>query len=247
MTYAEEVVSLCLAQDGDRYVFGAEVSPSDTNPSAFDCSELVQWACARAQVVPTMPDGSWIQARHCRNHGTLISVGEAINTRGALLFRFVGDPFTGGRPSSAHVAISLGNGTSIEARSSRYGVGSFSAYGRNWSHGGLIPGVEYDQQPPVPMPPTQGKVVMQVELETLRLYSGYVSKNQSHLKGDVKILQGCLLAAGLPDPNSDDPRTMCDGLLGPGTEGQLIKFQGSRGLTADGVAGTATWPKLLNQ
>ena len=37
-------VELLLSQDGDRYIFGHEVSPSDSDPDAFDCSELVQWA-----------------------------------------------------------------------------------------------------------------------------------------------------------------------------------------------------------
>lgn len=144
MTPVEEVLERALSSDGDRYVFGAEVSLDDDNPSAFDCSELVQWSCAQAGVEPTMPDGSWLQARHCNNHGLLIPVAEGIDTRGALLFKFSGDPFTGGRPSSAHVAFSLGDGTTIEARSSTYGVGIFDANGRGWTHAGLIPGVDHD-------------------------------------------------------------------------------------------------------
>lgn len=144
MTPIEKFVEMALSQEGDDYIFGAEASPSDDNPDAFDCSELVQWSAARVAMDPTVPDGSWYQARHCRNYGLLTTVTAAINTRGALLFKFDGDPFTGGRPSSAHVAISLGDGTTIEARSSRYGVGSFTAIGRGWTHGGLIPGANYD-------------------------------------------------------------------------------------------------------
>lgn len=142
-TPINSVVELMLSQEGDRYVFGVEVSLSDTNPAAFDCSELVQWACARAGVSPTMPDGSWIQARHCKNYGTLIPVEEAIGIRGALLFRFSSDPFSGVRPSSAHVAMSLGNGKTIEARGTRYGVGIFSALDRGWTHAARIPGCDY--------------------------------------------------------------------------------------------------------
>lgn len=146
MTHITEIVDLCLSQDGDRYVFGAEAAPSDTDPDAFDCSELIQWACGRAGLVPVMPDGSWIQARHCKNHATMISVSAGIAQYGALLFRFVGDPFTGGRPSAAHVAMSLGDGTTIEARSSRYGVGVFTATGRGWTHAAIIPGADYTDQ-----------------------------------------------------------------------------------------------------
>jgi cell wall-associated NlpC family hydrolase len=140
---ATRFVNLALSQDGDQYVFGHEVSPSDSDPNIFDCSELIEWACSRLGVFPRMPDGSWFQARHARNHGTLITVQEGIDTPGALLFKFGGDPFTGGRPRTAHVAISQGDGTTIEARSARYGVGQFSAQGRGWTHAALIPGLDY--------------------------------------------------------------------------------------------------------
>ncbi len=147
LTPINDVLLHALAQDGDRYVFGHEVKMSDHDPDVFDCSELVQWACHRAGVQPVMPDGSWYQARHCRNHNKTIPVAEAIATEGALLFYFRGDPFAGGRPASAHVAFSLGNGTTIEARGTRWGVGTWSVQGRNWSHGGLIPGVDYQKRP----------------------------------------------------------------------------------------------------
>jgi hypothetical protein len=41
------------------------------------------------------------------------------------------------------VAISLGDGRTIEARGSAYGVGIFSANGRGWTAGGLVPGMKY--------------------------------------------------------------------------------------------------------
>lgn len=143
MVPIESIVQMALSQEGDDYIFGAEASPSDTDPEAFDCSELIQWSCGRCAVDPSMPDGSWYQARHSRNYGLLTTVDKAIVTRGALLFKFSGDPFTGGRPTNAHVALSLGDGTTMEARSSRYGVGTFTAIGRGWTHAGLIPGADY--------------------------------------------------------------------------------------------------------
>lgn len=142
-TSVDTLVWLMQQQTGDRYIFGAEADLSDPDPSAFDCSELVQWACARCGVQPTMPDGSWIQWQHCRNHGTLISIEEAIRTKGALLFVFGSDPSGKNRPKSAHVAVSLGDGRTIEARGTRYGVGSWSVAGRGWTHAALIPGVDY--------------------------------------------------------------------------------------------------------
>ena len=143
MVSVDTFMGLCLAQDGDRYVFGHEVSLSDPDPDTFDCSELVQWAAARAGVLPRMPDGSWNQVSHCRKHGGLISVEEGVNTRGALLFRFSSDPFQGVRPSSAHVAVSQGDGRTIEARGSKWGVGVWPTAGRVWTHAALIPGLEY--------------------------------------------------------------------------------------------------------
>ena len=50
-------------------------------------------------------------------------------TPGALLFHFASEPQSGlgGEPPVAHVAISLGNGKTIEARGHDYGVGIFDA------------------------------------------------------------------------------------------------------------------------
>jgi predicted chitinase len=63
-----------------------------------------------------------------------------------LLFRFSSSPFDGGRPDTAHVEISQGNGKTIGARSTKYGVGEFPSEGRNWTHAALIPGVDYETE-----------------------------------------------------------------------------------------------------
>jgi len=126
---SEAFVQRALAQRGDRYIFGAEAKPNDPNPKAFDCSELVQWAAH--QVGVSIPDGTMNQLPHIQRAGKTLPVSKAIRTRGALLFR------------PGHVAISLGNGKTIEAKGSQYGVGVFSAEGRRWTAGGLIPGMRY--------------------------------------------------------------------------------------------------------
>lgn len=154
MPTARELVSLLLSQDGDRYIFGHEVKAADSNPTAFDCSELVQWGCDRLKVSPVMPDGTWHQITHGRIHNAIVSIEEAVRTQGALLFSFSSSPFTGKRPKAAHVAVSQGNGKTIEARSSKYGVGQFSAVARGWTHAALIPGLTYSTQSPPP--PAQG-------------------------------------------------------------------------------------------
>lgn len=118
-------VALALQQAGKRYVFGAEASPSDPNPRSFDCSELVEWAAARAGISPRVPDGSSAQINHCRS----IPLAQAIRTKGALLW------------TPGHIAISLGNGKTIEAMNSQAGIRQGNAAGR-FKRGGLIPGAQ---------------------------------------------------------------------------------------------------------
>ena len=126
---ADMMVKRALDQQGDRYIFGAEVKLNDQNPGVFDCSELVQWAVHQAG--GSIPDGSQAQRAHVRKHGQTMSIDQALRTRGALLF------------TDGHVAISLGDGRTIEARGKNYGVGVFNARGRNWKEAGTIPGLQY--------------------------------------------------------------------------------------------------------
>ncbi|MDZ4827649.1 MAG: NlpC/P60 family protein [Actinomycetota bacterium] len=128
-----------LGQAGDPYVWGSSAAPTDADPDAFDCSELVKWAGRRAGV--TLPDGSWLQYLKLKEQGALIPVDQAMQTPGALLFSFSSEPQAGqGRPNQAHVAISLGDGRTIEARGKEYGVGTFEAADR-FEYGAIIPGL----------------------------------------------------------------------------------------------------------
>lgn len=127
------------AQDGDHYVWGADPSASDADPNAFDCSGLVHWAAGRAGV--DLPEGSWNQYLALQHKGATISVEQALHTPGALLFTFSTQPTAGGgRPAEAHVAISLGNGHTVEAQSTQTGVGEFEA-GHRFNYAAVIPGI----------------------------------------------------------------------------------------------------------
>lgn len=132
----KSIVAKAMTQSGDPYIFGYEVDLKDPNPDAFDCSELVQWACAQLGVSPAMPDGASYQYEHCKRYAATCSVEKAVKTAGALLFRL--------SSSGNHVVISRGDGTTIEAKGSAYGVGVFTTAGRGWTHSALIPGVSYD-------------------------------------------------------------------------------------------------------
>lgn len=120
----ETFVRLLLSQKGDTYVFGGETH-GERNPNGYDCSEFIQWAMNRLGY-DNFPDGSGAQIEHCKS----ISVKRAMRTRGAVLHH------------EGHIAVSLGNNKVIEAQNSKNGVGVFSAVGRGWTRGGLIPELE---------------------------------------------------------------------------------------------------------
>ena len=135
-------MSNALAEQGKPYVYGATASISDPNPKAFDCSELTKWAAARAGV--TIPDGATAQYLSIRDHGSTMTVQQALHTPGALLFHFGHEPKNlGDIPADGHVAISLGDGVhTIEARGHAYGTNVFdNAAGRDFNFAGMIPGM----------------------------------------------------------------------------------------------------------
>jgi cell wall-associated NlpC family hydrolase len=149
LTPLDRFLTAALAQQGDSYVFGHEANPNDPNPDTFDCSELVQWAAAQAGVQLT--DGSWLQYRSLSGRGGGMPVDEALRTPGALLFAFSGDPNAGGRPSRAHVAISLGDGRVMEARNPRKGVLISDASSMPWTHAAVIPELGSERSPGWPV------------------------------------------------------------------------------------------------
>ena len=146
-----------LAQDGDRYIFGVMDNLDDPNPGAFDCSMLVQWSASQAGV--HLERNAWHQYQQLHDQGMVIPVKDGINTPGALLFSFSTDPNGSRAPVQQHVAISLGDGKTIEARGSQYGVGSFDANTRRFQYAALIPGIS-DHVGPIGALPDTHAVVM---------------------------------------------------------------------------------------
>jgi hypothetical protein len=151
-------------QIGDKYRFGAEASEDDANPTAFDSSELVEWAAHRAGF-HDMPDGSWNQYRFLHEQGASVPVDEALRTPGALVFGFSSDPLESDeRPARAYVGISLGNGKVLDV-SERGGEvremdpGGFYSYGAKIpefhtpDEPTLDPDIEIDGETPVPGEP----------------------------------------------------------------------------------------------
>lgn len=143
----QEFLHVAVAQTGDRYEYGAPINLNDPHPSAFDCSELVVWSSH--QVGVSVPFGAWQQYTYLHQHGDVIPVDQAINTPGALLFSFSSDP-NSSDPVHAHVAISLGNGKTIEALGAKYGVGSWDATTKRFQYAAVIPGISDQQSEPAP-------------------------------------------------------------------------------------------------
>lgn len=112
---SQKMVDFAMAQTGDAYAWGAE------GPDAWDCSGLVLGAAAAAGL-PGLPHYS----ASIYDMSSKVDVGQAISTPGAILWH------------PGHIAISRGDGQTIEARGRAYGVGSWSAAGR-FSGGGLLP------------------------------------------------------------------------------------------------------------
>jgi cell wall-associated NlpC family hydrolase len=195
---------------GGEYAPG---TPADETRE-WDCSGLVYTKLKGLGIDP--PRNSTAQLNWCRENGTLISVDEAIGTRGALHLR------------EGHVAVSLGNGQTIEAMGEKWGVGVFSAYNRTFTDGGLIPGLTYSG---TRVPPANTEPGMPGESNTLpTLRRG--SRGES-----VRLLQT------KPKQLGYDPGPI-DGIFGSGTERAVKDFQADKGLVVDGIVSKQTWGAL---
>lgn len=111
-----ETAKTCI---GWPYVFG------DNGPYSFDCSGLIQWSLR--QIGVSIRRTSAQQINDCVG----ISLGEALNTLGALLYR------------PGHIGISMGDGRSLEARDEASGINIFPAGSFPWTTGGKVPGLDY--------------------------------------------------------------------------------------------------------
>ena len=138
MSTGQDLVDAAMLYVGVPYVLGAEgdLDPGHQPVVALDCSELVQVALADLGI--GFVDGTWNQIREC----ITIDIETGYATPGALLF-------TAGLPD--HVAISRGDGTTVEARGRAYGTGVFPARNRFFVSAGLVPGLNYGTMPPDPL------------------------------------------------------------------------------------------------
>lgn len=105
-----------LAREGSEYEWGGT-----SKATGYDCSGIIQKIMQNNGFTNFPRVSGDIYA-----HSKKISVEKAIKTRGAILW------------TEGHIAVSLGNGKTIEARGEDYGVVIANAHGR-FTGGGLLP------------------------------------------------------------------------------------------------------------
>lgn len=134
----QDFLHQAVAQTGEQYIYGANADFDNPHPKAFDCSDLVQWATHRVGI--SMPRTASEQYEFLKKGGHVIPVEQAVHTPGALLFNFSSNP-DDGQPAHGHVAISLGDGKTMEALGPQYGVGSWNANTTRFNYAAVIPGL----------------------------------------------------------------------------------------------------------
>jgi len=133
---ANNIVAYALSRQGGRYQLGATRYSHNINERVFDCSSLVNWCFWRVGIkIPDLilPKIEWFR----RNGGRQIPVSAALNIRGAILIRTVI------KSGNRHIGISVGNGTSIEAVGTRYGVRTMRRSASDWQQAWLAPKIKY--------------------------------------------------------------------------------------------------------
>lgn len=225
-----DFVKMANKHVNETYILGAFAPKSNANwKGPWDCAEFVSWltfqstglvlGCTNNNDDPARADafsGAW--ARDAAASQRSISIGQAKATTGAVLVR---KPAPGG---IGHVAISQGDGTTIEAHSAKEGVCNKQVDGRRWDLAMLIPLIEYPAELPVSVfSPPSGLV--------LRLTFPPMHGNL------VREIQRALKAKGI-DPGE------IDGVFGPHAEAAVRAFQLLSKLVPDGEVGAVTFRKL---
>lgn len=230
MTTASDLLRLARRHIGEEYILGSVAPKGNPHWSGpWDCAEFCSWCVYQvtgtlfgcrpnaAGVDPDVSDaytGFW--GDDAQSRGTIVSVGKAAGTPGAFLLRLPGSAI-------GHVAISAGNGKTVEAHSSLRGVIEGVSDGRRWDIGVLVPGIDVTQ-PPVPVPVPSGGLILRVLVP--------------RMKGKlVKTVQRALRNEGYsPGP--------IDGIYGPQTAAAVRSFQLWAGLAVDGEVGPLTAEEL---
>jgi cell wall-associated NlpC family hydrolase len=232
MYVGQDLVDRAMTRAGQEYVLGARVHLANPDWSGpWDCAEFVSWCvyhAYRTVMAVRPPDvrtgesysGWWYEDAVAGD--LLIPVEQAIATPGAILIR---KPAAFGM-KIGHVAISRGDGTTIEARGAKDGVLVVKdAASRQWTTGAVVPGVAYV---------TDGGMVV-----VLAPPAGLLHLASPFMRGDAVLAVQRALKEGGVDPGP------LDGIFGPATADAVAAFQAMHGLAVDGMVGAETRAALF--
>lgn len=204
---------------GNKYKFGAYVPKNDENyNSDFDCAEFVAYCNYQAFKILYGTEKNTLKkddaytgyfARDAESLGIIIPTAEAVKIKGAILLRVPKQNAIG------HVVFSEGDGTTIEAHSTKKGCIKSVVTGRRWDYGILLPGIEYDKpnQAVISKPP---KVVFRLKSPMMK--DPY-----------IELIQKALRKVGFYlTPKKTDQ------FYGPMMQNEIVRFQKVYGLVADG-------------
>ena len=217
------MVELARKHIGEEYEFVLVPKNNANWHGPWDCAEFASWlvfqeagflyGCFDNDGNPALAEAhtsAW--KTDSANRGRRIPAGKAAAIVGAFLLRF-----PPARRKMGHIAISDGQGGTVEAKSHREDVVADTAKGRRWDTGILVPGVTYDE-----------------DVEPISL--GQVTVVRMGANNDpevVRRIQRALEARGI-DPGG------VDGIYGPKTTAAVAAFQAREGLVVDGEVGPQT-------
>jgi hypothetical protein len=208
---------------GEKYVFGA-LAPKDKSDweGPWDCAEFVSWlvyqeagilyGCVDDNVKPSQANaytGAW--QSDLERLGIRVSVDKAAGTVGGIVLRYPTSHATG------HIALCDGDGGTVEAKSTKFGLVTDTVHGRSWDTGVLIRGINYSDG----------------EIETRRPAFIYKRNAPNMAEAIIIQIQQALASKGI-SPGK------IDGEFGEETEIAVVAFQRSEGLVQDGEVGPDT-------
>jgi len=229
MANPADLLALAKTRIGQKYV---NICVPKNNPNwkgPWDCAEFMSWlvyqvggylyGCIDNNANPATVEaytGAW--KVDAKKRGKMIPWQEAAAITGAILLRYPPSPGAMG-----HIAVSDGQGGTVEARGTKWGVVAHTANGRGWDTGILLPDFEYGE--------ANGGVVVSEPSVLYKIGAPNMRKDV------VREIQTAVAAAGF------DPGPV-DGMYGHNTAVAVAAFQADRGLTADGQVGKQTAAKL---
>jgi N-acetylmuramoyl-L-alanine amidase len=228
MATGAELVAIALPHVGEEYE-NVLVPKNNANwHGPWDCAEFASWivfqgagilyGCVDDHANPALVEaytGAWKQ--DALNLGRRIDVDKAAAIAGAFVLRYPPAPNKMG-----HIAISDGQGGTVEAKSHAEDVVQDVIDGRRWDTGILVPGVTYDENvaPLVLHPPNK-----------------VIRMGANNDPDIVRAIQNALVSNGI------DPGPV-DGKYGPKTTAAVAAFQKLNHLVADGEVGPKTAAQL---